>query len=162
MKTRIWLVTFFALGVLIVSACASTQAPPGVPHVPTDDEVNAVAKQLYCPVCENIPLDVCPTQACAQWRDLIRQMLSEGSNVDQIKQYFVAQYGDRVLAAPPASGLNWLFYIFPPLAILAGVFILFRAFKAWMRPPPQVNLDEDKSAADDDYIARLEEELSKR
>ena len=42
---------------------------------PTDDEVNAVASQLYCPVCENIPLDVCPTQACEQWRATIREKL---------------------------------------------------------------------------------------
>jgi cytochrome c-type biogenesis protein CcmH/NrfF len=28
---------------------------------PTDDEVNAIASQLYCPVCENIPLDACGT-----------------------------------------------------------------------------------------------------
>lgn len=27
------------------------------PATPTDDEVNAVASQLYCPVCENVPLD---------------------------------------------------------------------------------------------------------
>ena len=32
----------------------------------TDDEVNALAQELYCPVCENVPLDVCPTRACAQ------------------------------------------------------------------------------------------------
>ena len=31
---------------------------------PTDDAVNKIAKQLYCPVCENTPLDVCPTEAC--------------------------------------------------------------------------------------------------
>ena len=24
-------------------------------------------------MCENTPLDVCPTEACRQWRDLIRQ-----------------------------------------------------------------------------------------
>jgi len=161
MKHRFGLVPFFALVLVIASACAA-QATAGVPHVPTDDEVNAVAKQLYCPVCENIPLDVCPTQACSQWRDLIRQKLSEGWGADQIKQYFVAQYGDRVLATPPARGLNWLVYIFPPLAILAGAYILFRAFKAWMRPLPPVNLEDANSAADDEYIARLEDELSKR
>ena len=44
---------------------------------PSDDEVNAIAKQLYCPVCENTPLDVCPTEACRQWRELIRQQLSD-------------------------------------------------------------------------------------
>ena len=25
----------------------------------TDDQVNAVAKKLNCPVCENVPLDAC-------------------------------------------------------------------------------------------------------
>ncbi len=35
----------------------------------SDDQVNEVAGGLYCPVCESTPLDVCPTQACADWRD---------------------------------------------------------------------------------------------
>ncbi|MER3459217.1 MAG: hypothetical protein C4309_11855, partial [Chloroflexota bacterium] len=35
---------------------------------PTQDDVNRVANQLYCPVCENITLANCPTQACIQWR----------------------------------------------------------------------------------------------
>ena len=74
---------------------------------PTDDEVNAIAGELYCPVCENIPLDVCPTQACEQWRATIREKLEIGWNDEQIKQYFVDQYGARVLATPPAQGLNW-------------------------------------------------------
>lgn len=131
---------------------------------PTDDEVNAIAKQLYCPVCENIPLDVCGTQACAQWRELIREKLAQGWNEEQIKEYFVAQYGDRVLASPPARGLNWLVYIVPPLAILVGVFILYQAFRAWRKPlSAEVELPADPiSAPDDEYIARLEEELSKR
>ena len=42
---------------------------------PTDDDVNKIARQLYCPVCESTPLDVCPTEACRQWRDVIRTML---------------------------------------------------------------------------------------
>jgi len=54
-----WLVTI--LVVAVTPALAQTPQPPKV----TDDAVNSVAKELYCPVCENIPLDVCPTQACA-------------------------------------------------------------------------------------------------
>jgi len=57
----------------------SAQTPQPQSQVPvTDNQVNAVAHELYCPVCENIPLDVCPTQACAQWRELIRQQLGQG------------------------------------------------------------------------------------
>jgi cytochrome c-type biogenesis protein CcmH len=129
----------------------------------TDDQVNAVAKQLYCPVCENIPLDVCPTQACAQWRGLIGEKLAAGWSEEQIKDYFVAQYGDRVLATPPARGLNLLVYIIPPVAIILGVFILYRAMKSWRRPAPAIEPQETSSdAPGDEYVARLEEELRSR
>lgn len=129
----------------------------------TDDQVNAIAKQLYCPVCENVPLDVCPTQACAQWRALIREKLAEGDSEAEIKAYFVRQYGDRVLAAPPARGLNWLVYIIPPLAFLSGAFILYRAFQAWRKPVPDAGSQAlSTEPPSDEYIARLEEELRRR
>ncbi len=53
---------------------------------PSDNEVNQIASKLYCPVCENIPLDVCGTTACAQWRELIRQKLAEGWTEEQITE----------------------------------------------------------------------------
>ncbi|RME87640.1 MAG: hypothetical protein D6770_08845 [Anaerolineae bacterium] len=131
---------------------------------PSDDEVNAIARQLYCPVCENTPLDVCPTEACRQWRELIRQKLAEGWTEEQIKQYFVENYGARVLAEPPRQGVFWLAYIVPPIAILAGAFILYRALKAWNRPEaaaPGVG-ESEATPVQDEYMARLEEELRKR
>jgi cytochrome c-type biogenesis protein CcmH len=134
-----------------------------VPGSPTDDEVNAIAKQLYCPVCENIPLDVCPTQACAQWRDLIRQKLSDGWSEQQIKDYFVEQYGERVLGAPLARGFNWLVYLVPPLAIIAGIYILYRAFLSMRaKPMDQANTAAVSETPADDYIKRMEEELRKK
>ena len=130
---------------------------------PTDDEVNAVAKQLYCPVCENTPLDVCPTQACAQWRDLIRLKLSQGESEEQIKQYFVENYGARVLNEPPRTGLNWLAYIVPPVVILLGVVFVFRALKAWNKPATAAPAAESApEALPEDYVTRLEEEVKKR
>jgi len=142
-----------AIAVPVLIASAAVQPPP-----PSDDEVNAIAHQLYCPVCENVPLDVCPTQACAQWRDTIRDKLAQGWSEAQIKDYFVEQYGARVLATPPARGLNWLVYVFPPVAFLAGAFVLYRAFRSWgQTPEPLVPTAPD--ADGDPYVARLEEEL---
>ena len=134
------------------------------PPTPSDDEVNAIAKQLYCPVCENIPLDVCPTQACAQWREQIRDELAQGWTEEQIKAYFAQQYGARVLATPPAQGLNWLVYIVPPVAFLAGVFILYKAFRSWMKPKEEETAGSITANApiDDEYIARLEEQVRKQ
>ena len=149
---------------LLVVGTVNAQQP-----TPSDDQVNAIAKQLYCPVCENIPLDVCPTTACAQWRELIRQKLTDGWNEQQIKDYFVQQYGDRVLGTPPAKGINWLVYLIPPLAILAGVYVLYRAFRSWKRPAEQVGAPSPPSAppveqpdSEDEYIKQLEDQVSKR
>jgi cytochrome c-type biogenesis protein CcmH len=157
MKRLYWTSLFIFLLAALSAGSAAAQQP-----APSDDEVNVIAKQLFCPVCENTPLDVCPTQACAQWRDLIREKLAAGWSEERIKNYFVEQYGARVLGAPPASGLNWLVYLIPPVAILGGVYILYRAMRSWKQPAQPEVPAVSTEASQDEYLARLEEELRKR
>jgi cytochrome c-type biogenesis protein CcmH len=163
-KTKRHLVILI-LGLLILFIPAAVFAQGADP---TDDEVNAIAKQIYCPVCENIPLDACGTVACEQWRGIIRDKLKEGWSEDQIKEFFVAQYGDRVLAEPPRRGFNWLIYIIPLLAFVVGGIMLYRGFVIWRgaetaekgesSQPSQSSRDEPSG----EYLQRVEEELQKR
>jgi cytochrome c-type biogenesis protein CcmH len=109
-------------------------------------------------------LDVCGTQACAQWRELIREKLIEGWTEEEIKVYFSNQYGDRVLAEPPARGLNWLVYVIPPLVFILGAFFLYRGFTTWKQlsddiDEPEMEIEPEM---EDAYMARLEEELKKQ
>jgi cytochrome c-type biogenesis protein CcmH len=142
---------------LIINFIVSSQG-----STPTDDEVNKIAKQLYCPVCESTPLDVCPTEACRQWREVIRTMLAEGKSEAEIKQHFVTQYGVRVLNVPPNP---WLTYFVPGVVILLGALFLARGFQLWMKPG-RTGTDLVKAEAEpvpqDDYVAKMEEELKKR
>lgn len=156
-----------AIAVTLILAVLAFGMAAAQDKVITDDEVNAVAHQLYCPVCQNTPLDVCPTDACRDWREQIRGMLAEGKTEDQILQYFVDQFGDRVLAAPPLSTkFNWIIYILPPMIILAGAIILFRSLKEWTTPKVAAAgsgaAGTDVSSPKDDYVARFEEELKKQ
>ena len=161
MKKFLYVFAFvFLLGGLFTSAAFAQGGTP------TDDEVNAIAHKLYCPVCESTPLDVCPTQACKEWRELIRTMLADGKTEKEITQYFVDQYGARVLAEPPKEGFFWLIYLLPPAVILIGAVILFRSLKEWTKPKVAVPASDgersESPAQKDDYIARLEEELKKQ
>lgn len=153
---------------LFVAPVALAQDPTPQPPV-TDDEVNAIAENMYCPVCENIPLDVCGTVACQQWRDEIRQKLAEGWTEEEIEDFFVMRYGDRVLAEPPRRGFNWLVYLVPPIVIVLGAFLLYRGLQSWRKPVPlpvpaeeAVRPDDGGDLPDDDYMARLEAELKNR
>ncbi len=127
---------------------------------PTANEVNAIAKNLYCPVCENVPLDACPTLACQQWRQQIADKVTLGWNEDQIYDFFVEQYGDRVLASPPLRGLNWLIYLLPPLAISLAAFLLYRNMKQWRKP--KSSSAKTTTAKPLDYVQELEDELKAR
>jgi cytochrome c-type biogenesis protein CcmH len=145
------------LGTLVISPVMAQEPEP----TPSDDEVNAIAKQLYCPVCENIPLDVCGTTACEQWRDAIREKLALGWSEEEIFDYFAKLGGDRVLAEPPRKGLNWLIYVLPPVFLLIGVFIIVRGFRTWKKPVESLVVDAPE-VEEDDYISQMEEELKKR
>jgi len=159
MKRFFWIVFFTALISTLWMGSVSAQQP-----TPSDDDVNQIAQQMYCPVCENTPLDVCPTQACAQWRALIREKLAAGWTEAQIKQYFVEQYGARVLAEPPREGWYMLLYILPPLLLLLGGYIVYRAVSSMRKPAVATTEAEAATATEenDEYLSRVEKELEKR
>jgi cytochrome c-type biogenesis protein CcmH len=150
------LVAMMLLALATQAASAQSGTPP--PTTVTDDDVNRVAHQLYCPVCENIPLDVCPTQACIQWRATIHDKLAAGWTDQQILDYFVAQYGERVLARPSTHGINILVWVIPPLLLLGGAAVLWR-FLRQVQPPAA---PAGPASGGDEYSERLEQELRKR
>ena len=132
----------------------------------TADDVNAVARDMYCPVCENIPLDVCPTAACQQWREEIRAQLEAGQMPHQIKASFVARYGDRVVGTPEDPTLRALSLITPWLVGLIAVFSAAAIILRWRRnrvvPATSTPIGTPGSMTDDDYRARLEQDLLSR
>lgn len=156
---------WFALGALgafaLFFAINTPQVFAQAPNV--DNEVIRISKNLYCPVCPATPLDVCSTQACVQWRDLIKQKLLAGENEEQIRAYFIAQYGDRVLGAPPPEGFNLGAYVLPFLLLLAGGGVLFLTLRGWVKSRAVASPETLAPAGiSGEYAARLAQELKER
>lgn len=154
MRTRF--ILLFMVVLVLVPAVAADDGP-------SQDEVNAVARRLFCPVCENTPLDVCPTEACQQWRDVIRTKLVEGQSEQEILDYFAMMYGDSVLAEPPPRQLAaWLL---PAVIFVAAVAAFVIWLRSSMRPVPVAPMAASEDQAQtvlesDPYIERLEKELA--
>ena len=159
----VYLLLLGLLATLLLVSAVVAQSPE-LDDVTVND-VNRVARQLYCPVCPNTPLDVCETQACRDWRELIRERLVAGDDDQQIIDYFVDQYGQRVLAEPAVEGFNILIWLIPGGVLVAGLIALVLILQSWAaRRPDSVELSSPAPGEElpADYVERIERELRTR
>jgi cytochrome c-type biogenesis protein CcmH len=92
--------------------------PAGV----TWDQVNNIARKMYCDVCQGVPLDECESAACQQWREEIARQLGQGRTENEIIDYFVQRYGADVAALPRNRGDRLLVFAVPfSLVLVIGV-----------------------------------------
>jgi cytochrome c-type biogenesis protein CcmH len=124
----------WTLGVLVLFIVASGAFGGAPAHGATlDDRVYAVARQLFCPVCQGQTVAESGAAVAREMRAIIRQKLVEGETPDQILSYFVGQFGEQVLAEPPRHGFSLLLYLGPAAALLAGLCIAAAVIRRWTR-----------------------------
>jgi len=151
------LVLILAFSYLKISPVHAQELQP----TPSTDEVNTIASQIYCPVCDNVPLDVCTTRACEDWRELIREKLALGWDENQIKAYFVEQYGERVLTEPPRRGFNWLAYLLPPIVFTYGLYLVIRTIMLRKRIPQAAAPIPESAPPEDHFEALFAEQVER-
>ena len=134
-------------------------APAAAIETVSADDVNAVAKELWCPLCSGVRLDACELRACEQMKDVIADKLTTGESTQNIKNYFVHQYGPQVLGEPPLEGFNWLAWILPVVVLVGGGFFLWSRTRRMVRQPKPVAASAAPVDSSDRYSQELEKEL---
>lgn len=144
-------VTAVALGLLTVIVVGLATAGPR----PTD-RGRALAEQLRCPVCQGESVAASPSDTAIAMRDQIDELLAEGRTDAQVREFFVARYGDWILLDPPARGATLLLWLLPVVTLLAGLAVV--ATRCRRGDPAALDpdaLDDDQQAAIDAEVARL-------
>jgi cytochrome c-type biogenesis protein CcmH len=146
---------------MVGTILVALSALPALAQTPTPNEINAVAKELWCPLCNGVRLDNCELQACVQMREVIAQKLAAAENKEQIKAYFAQQYGDVVLGEPARAGFNLVVWIFPILAVVVGLGWLAYLVTTWRKrkPAPAAPVPAGAGPSGDAYMKRVEQEL---
>ena len=128
----------------------------------SDTDVIRVAERMYCPVCENIPLDECQTTACLEWKDEIAAQLAAGRRPQEVIDSFVARFGDHVVGVPQDPLIRALTFVMPLLATLLALGVGLRAFRQFAGSK-KLSLDIEAAAVDErgdaSYRQRLEQDL---
>ena len=153
----------FCLALIVPTAQAQEVSTP------TLDQVQTVARELYCPLCNGVRLDNCELQACVQMRQVISVRLAAGASKEQIKEEFVAQYGPVVLGEPPREGLNWLVWLLPVVALIGGAVWIFMTLRGWTKAPAGAAgaspisrpLTATAQTDNEDYLAQVDADLQR-
>jgi cytochrome c-type biogenesis protein CcmH len=124
---------------LLVLALLAGPAGDSPPRAGRDQLARRIEAQLIAPCCWSQQVSVHTSGAAESMRAEIRQLLAEGRTEQQILDTFVARYGTRVLAEPPARGFSrvlhlwpWLIGVLTAIALVAAV----RAFTRHTAPQP--------------------------
>ena len=80
----------------------------------------SIENNLIAPCCWVQPVSEHPSEVSDVIRAEVRRMVAEGKSRNEILDYYVAKYGERILAAPRAGGINVLAYTAPFAALIIG------------------------------------------
>jgi cytochrome c-type biogenesis protein CcmH/NrfF len=136
--------------------------PSGAAAVKQRTSMQAVLPQVMCVTC-GIPLSNAQSAQADDERAYIQQLIDRGDTLAQIKRALVAQYGNAVLALPPAQGFDLTVYIVPVVVVLALLAALIVLLPRWRRnrPPPGAAGGGGPSVLSKEDAARLEADLAR-
>jgi cytochrome c-type biogenesis protein CcmH len=140
------------LGLWLAVAAADPQA--------LEREAKQLEAKLMAPCCWAQQVSLHQSPAADDIKQTIRKLLAEGKTSQQILDIYVAQYGDRILAEPPARGFSRLIYVAPWVFLVASVglvIVVIRRLRA-VSPAP-ARTERAAAPPSDDEADRIDEEL---
>ncbi|MBM7117438.1 cytochrome c-type biogenesis protein [Archangium primigenium] len=131
---------------------------------PLEARVQVLGKELRCAVCQGLSVADSPSSMARAQLDKIRELVTEGKTDQEVRDYFVARYGEWVLLQPKADGFNLFVWLGPVALLLGGAFVIYRQVH---RPPaatppaaPSASAPADASTEPvDPYLAAVRREL---
>jgi len=116
--------------------------------------------QLMCVACHE-SLAVAQSPEAFSERQYIRDLIAQGETAAEIKRNMVAQYGQAVLAVPPAQGFNLIVYVLPPVLVALGIIGLVITVPRWRRRARQATPDTAAAPLNAEDTRRLNEDLGR-
>ena len=122
-----------ALAMLGVWLSAAETLPPGpaVP-VPTSDmllRAQILGREIRCPVCQGMPIGESPATMAQDMQAKVNQMVAQGASDAQVRDFFVARYGEWVLLDPPRHGITLWLWLLPWAFLCLGLGVAWRAYR---------------------------------
>lgn len=88
-----------------------------------------LTSELRCLVCQDENLADSNADFARDLRHKVFELMQQGKNDAEIKQYLVDRYSDFVLYDPPVNPRTWLLWFGPLLILIAGGFVVVNTIR---------------------------------
>ena len=100
------------------------------------DKAREIEDNLIAPCCWSQPVSQHDSEIAQQIRSEVSNMVAAGKSREEILDYYVSKYGERILVTPRAKGFNTLAYILPWAALPIGAWFLILLLRKLRSPVP--------------------------
>lgn len=148
----------FDLAAQEIGGAGQEVAPAPIPLSAEQEELAAeIESELKCPVCRSQSVRTSRSFMAEDMSRQVRRMVAEGKSKEEIREYFVARYGDYIILAPRKEGFAWTVWLLPFALVLGGAVTIFALTRRWKSRPPPVAPAAPPSQST--WMKRLEREL---
>jgi cytochrome c-type biogenesis protein CcmH len=133
-------------------------ASPGAETNQASVKAREIEDILIAPCCWSQPVSQHDSEVSQQIRNEVSTMVAAGKSRDEILDFFVARYGERILATPRAKGFNTLVYILPWAALPLGAWVLILLLRN-LRSPAAAPAPSSSPLPDSRYASVIEKEM---
>ena len=124
------MLVFAGLQLIAIASAAPQQA-----LTPSQTVVyTKLTHELISPCCWREPIAIHRSQESLQMLAEVEQMVAAGRSEEEIKAFYIARYGERILADPSGQERTWLYYA-PVLLFLTAVALAGWRLSSFVRSP---------------------------
>jgi cytochrome c-type biogenesis protein CcmH/NrfF len=136
--------SWIVMAALVVVSLGRAALDDGPPRT-TEEQVEAIARTLKCPVCRGQSVGDSDSPSARAIRVEIGRLVEQGRSADEVRDAISASFGDQVQLIPPASGFAGLVWILPVVALVVAIAGVSGAITRWRRVPRSEPSDEDRT-----------------
>lgn len=121
----------------VLALAAAVVFSTGMLQGQSSDHAKALGGKLMCMCGCNQILTACNHVGCTRSAAMLKELdqrVSSGDSDDLIMQSFVQEYGEAVLAEPPAHGFTYLAWLIPIFAAILGLGLVIVIIRNWRHP----------------------------
>jgi cytochrome c-type biogenesis protein CcmH len=115
-----------------------------------EERVKSISLELRCLVCQNQTIADSNAGLAVDLKNQVRDMLRQGMDERQIKEFMVERYGDFVLYDPPIKGTTMVLWAGPLLMLFIAFWFAVKVVRRRSK-----SVDTDQTSKDIDRAREL-------